>query len=294
MDRERRAFLSGASLSTERRTRYQRACEPLGPLPPWHWGRMLQAQCAACAAPCVEACPEKIVRVHGADHALSGLPYLAFERGGCTWCGACAAACPVTQASGAGRSKLGEVRLDRARCLSWNGVVCISCVSRCIYRAIGRDRSGRVTLKAAACTGCGACIAACPVPGALTLNKGINKAIKGSVTTENDFHFCGGLISMELDDFEASLSKDRPPEGLTPALEALWYEARGDWDRGHRMVQDIRGSGAAWVHAYLHRKEGDTWNADYWYGHAGRKRPSLSLDAEWRSLVTELLREQPE
>ncbi|MGD2075509.1 MAG: hypothetical protein PVI91_13865 [Gammaproteobacteria bacterium] len=99
---------------------------------------------------------------------------------------------------------------------------------------------------------------------------------------------------MELDDFEASLSKDSPPPGLTPVLQALWYEARGDWDRGHRIVQEIHGATAAWVHAYLHRREGDAWNADYWYAHANRKRPAVSLEAEWRSIVSELLREQTE
>ena len=97
---------------------------------------------------------------------------------------------------------------------------------------------------------------------------------------------------MHLDDFEASLSKDTPPEGLTPALQALWHEAMGDWDRGHRIVQEISGSAAAWVHAYLHRKEGDAWNADYWYARANRRRPSVSLEAEWRSIVSELLEDQ--
>ena len=99
---------------------------------------------------------------------------------------------------------------------------------------------------------------------------------------------------MDLQQFEASLSREVSPEGLTPVLQALWYEGKGDWDRAHRIVQDISGASAAWVHAYLHRKEGDTWNADYWYSHAGRKRPSVSLKAEWQELVAQLLGGQSE
>ena len=133
----------------------------------------MHAECAACAAPCVEACPEKIIHRHGKDHALSGLPFLAFERGGCTWCGACAAACPVDLDTKPPRPGLGRVRLDRGSCLAWHGVICISCLSRCVYGAIDRDRSGRTMLDAEACTGCGACIAACPVPGTLALQKGV-------------------------------------------------------------------------------------------------------------------------
>jgi hypothetical protein len=72
-------------------------------------------------------------------------------------------------------------------------------------------------------------------------------------------------------------------------LQALWYDAKGDWDRAHRIVQAIPSADAAWVHAYLHRREGDSWNADYWYSHAGRHRPGLSLADEWRSLVSEFL-----
>jgi hypothetical protein len=76
---------------------------------------------------------------------------------------------------------------------------------------------------------------------------------------------------------------------VSPLLEALWYDADEDWDRAHRIVQEISSADAAWVHAYLHRKEGDIWNADYWYSRAGRRRPAVSLEDEWRSLVAELL-----
>jgi hypothetical protein len=94
---------------------------------------------------------------------------------------------------------------------------------------------------------------------------------------------------MDLDTFAKTLSHDHPPEPLPPLLEALWYDAKGDWDRAHRIVQELPGQAAAGVHAYLHRKEGDTWNADYWYSRAGRRRSSQSLQAEWRALVSAAL-----
>lgn len=89
--------------------------------------------------------------------------------------------------------------------------------------------------------------------------------------------------------FAQSLTQDSPPTGLSPLLQALWYDAKDDWDRAHRIVQAISSADAAWVHAYLHRKEGDSGNADYWYSHAGRQRPAISLPAEWRNILAELL-----
>jgi hypothetical protein len=77
-------------------------------------------------------------------------------------------------------------------------------------------------------------------------------------------------------------------EGLSDHLLALWHEGSGDWEQAHRIVQEMDDAHAAWIHAYLHRKEGDTANADYWYARAGRKRPSLSLEAEWAMLVEAL------
>lgn len=76
---------------------------------------------------------------------------------------------------------------------------------------------------------------------------------------------------------------------LTPLLRALWHEAHGDWERAHLITQEIETSDAAWVHAYLHRKEGDTFNAGYWYRRAGRLAFTGSLHAEWTELATHLL-----
>ena len=84
-----------------------------------------------------------------------------------------------------------------------------------------------------------------------------------------------------------------PPAGAGPALQALWHEVRGDWDRAHELAQQDAGRNGAWVHAYLHRKEGDLDNARYWYQRAGRAIATSSLATEWRALVEELLRSTP-
>ena len=89
--------------------------------------------------------------------------------------------------------------------------------------------------------------------------------------------------------FEESVKQTAPPAGITPALEALWHERRGDWDKAHRIAQDIAGPEGAWVHAYLHRREGDQANAAYWYERAAQPVASGSLDDEWRSIVEALL-----
>ena len=94
---------------------------------------------------------------------------------------------------------------------------------------------------------------------------------------------------MTLEDFRATLAAQEPPAGLGAALVALWHDARGDWDAAHRVAQDIEDSDGAWIHAYLHRKEGDTSNAAYWYRRAGKPMPSTSLDAEWNAITGALL-----
>src|ERR1700749_1631535 len=77
-------------------------------------------------------------------------------------------------------------------------------------------------------------------------------------------------------EFENSLMASQPPSSLSVYLEALWYDRKEDWEKAHSLIQDINDNTAAWIHAYLHRKEGDPGNADYWYHRAGRKRPSIS------------------
>jgi hypothetical protein len=90
---------------------------------------------------------------------------------------------------------------------------------------------------------------------------------------------------MTLTEFNSSLIHEDPPTGLNPFLLALWYDAKGNWHKSHEIVQDIETKEAALIHAYLHRKEGDLWNADYWYKQAGRHRPDVTLPEEWSTLL---------
>lgn len=93
---------------------------------------------------------------------------------------------------------------------------------------------------------------------------------------------------MTLEDFKHSLSAEVPP-ALSPCLMALWYDARGEWHAAHGLIDDLPGEKAAWVHAYLHRKEGDAVNAAYWYRRAGKPVCHLSLEEEWKTITTSLL-----
>jgi hypothetical protein len=93
---------------------------------------------------------------------------------------------------------------------------------------------------------------------------------------------------MTLAEFKATLSVATPPL-VGPALVALWHDAKGDWDEAHRIAQDIEDATGAWVHAYLHRKEGDLANAGYWYRRANKPEARSTLEAEWDQIVTALL-----
>ncbi|MGD9896651.1 MAG: hypothetical protein AB7T14_06215 [Candidatus Methylacidiphilaceae bacterium] len=88
-------------------------------------------------------------------------------------------------------------------------------------------------------------------------------------------------------------SVENPAGGVPPKLpaplEALWHERTGDWDRAHRIVQAQEGAASAWVHAYLHRREGDISNARYWYARAAKPEAAVAPDQEWEALVRELL-----
>ncbi len=90
---------------------------------------------------------------------------------------------------------------------------------------------------------------------------------------------------MTVEEFRATLSGAKPPEGLAAPQAALWWDAKGDWARAHELVDELETPAGMAVHAYLHRKEGETWNADYWYGRAGRGFHRPTLEAEWEALV---------
>ena len=93
---------------------------------------------------------------------------------------------------------------------------------------------------------------------------------------------------MTIDEFRATLTSTTPPS-VTPLLLALWYDAGGDWEKAHTLAQDVDDASGAWVHAYLHRKEGDLGNAGYWYRRANQPIATDALDAEWARLVSALL-----
>ncbi len=96
------------------------------------------------------------------------------------------------------------------------------------------------------------------------------------------------MSGMDLAAFRASVAAaDPPPVGLP--LQALWWDAKGNWDKAHQCAQSDPGPEGSAVHAYLHRKEPDLANARYWYNRAGRPPVTDSLDAEWAALATELL-----
>ena len=96
---------------------------------------------------------------------------------------------------------------------------------------------------------------------------------------------------MDIAGFRASLAQDRPPAGLGLAAQALWWDAKGDWDRAHDCAQAQDDSSGAWVHAYLHRREGDAANAGYWYRRAGKPAQRGPLAAEWEAIARAVLEE---
>lgn len=94
---------------------------------------------------------------------------------------------------------------------------------------------------------------------------------------------------MNLTALKESLLAESPPEAASLYLKSLWYDAKNNWNKAHELIQDVPDKNASWIHAYLHRKEGDIWNADYWYTKAGKKRPNLSLQEEWEQIVNSFI-----
>lgn len=94
---------------------------------------------------------------------------------------------------------------------------------------------------------------------------------------------------MTLAEFKSSLTESSPPVNSNRLLQALWQDAQGDWDTAHRLAQSVTGPEGAWVHAYLHRKEGDLSNAAYWYSRANKPVSDASLETEWEQLVVAFL-----
>jgi hypothetical protein len=95
---------------------------------------------------------------------------------------------------------------------------------------------------------------------------------------------------MTLEEFRLSLMHATPPDGISAPLRALWEDAKGNWNAAHAIAQDIDDRTGSWIHAYLHRKEGDLGNAGYWYRRAGQPVATVSLGEEWTSLAQSFLK----
>ena len=93
---------------------------------------------------------------------------------------------------------------------------------------------------------------------------------------------------MTIDEFKQKLSKEQPDVTWSRPLQAMWFDKKGFWDQAHELIQDDEAGEGAWVHAYLHRVEGDESNAAYWYNRAAEPICTTSLNAEWQALYDEL------
>jgi hypothetical protein len=94
---------------------------------------------------------------------------------------------------------------------------------------------------------------------------------------------------MTLDQLRATLTAAEPPAGLSPALQALWWQGKGNWERAHALAQAADDAAGAWVHAHLHRIEGDLSNAAYWYRRAGKPVATGPLEEEWAEIAQGML-----
>lgn len=90
---------------------------------------------------------------------------------------------------------------------------------------------------------------------------------------------------MEIQEFRNTIESGNLPPEQSLHVQALWYDKKGNWEKAHSLIDHLNDKHSSHVHAYLHRKEGDIWNADYWYKKAGKTRPHMSLDEEWEQLV---------
>ncbi len=94
---------------------------------------------------------------------------------------------------------------------------------------------------------------------------------------------------MTYDEFILTVENDELPHALPLYMQALWYDAKNNWSKAHSLIDSLDDKNSCWVHAYLHRKEGDISNADYWYRRAHKQRPSENLQEEWKNIVLQLL-----
>ncbi|TDT45479.1 hypothetical protein CLV90_2567 [Maribacter spongiicola] len=93
-------------------------------------------------------------------------------------------------------------------------------------------------------------------------------------------------------EFEKSLELSQVPEEWSEGLKSIWYDAKGNWEASHNIAQDMHNTLGSWLHAYLHRKEGDRFNAGYWYRLAKKEYPTISLDEELRVIVEYIIQDK--
>lgn len=97
------------------------------------------------------------------------------------------------------------------------------------------------------------------------------------------------MIPSNYEDFSQALTQETPNNQWPRALQSLWYDAKGNWEASHNIAQDLHNDIGSWIHGYLHRKEGDTFNAGYWYRRAHKSFPNISLEEEHRKIVDFIL-----
>ncbi len=93
-------------------------------------------------------------------------------------------------------------------------------------------------------------------------------------------------MNLTIQNFRNSIQSGELPSGIPPYIQALWHDGRGDWEKAHSLIDHLEDPISSHIHAYLHRKEGDIWNADYWYRKAGKSRPTNNLEEEWEHLLS--------
>jgi hypothetical protein len=91
------------------------------------------------------------------------------------------------------------------------------------------------------------------------------------------------------DEFIPTIENSEPPPSLPLFMQSLWWDAKGDWHKAHSLIDSLDDRNSCWVHAYLHREEGDISNANYWYRRAGKQNPGVNLQDEWNAISMELL-----
>ena len=94
---------------------------------------------------------------------------------------------------------------------------------------------------------------------------------------------------MNITEYKTSLQQSTAPSSLSKPLQALWYAAKNDWNKAHELIQDEPDAASAWVHAYLHRVEGDEFNTRYWYNRANQAVSNESFDREWEKIASTLI-----